>query len=152
MAPYVRDHILQLGMVVETFETAVTWNQYPDFYKRVRKAAQQAIEKYCGVGLVTCRFTHLYPDGPAPYFTILAKGEKGKQLDQWDGIKAAVSQAIIDHGGTITHHHAVGRDHQPFYAQQHSPLFGEILAAAKKRVDPKWVLNPGVLLSEEYRE
>ncbi len=149
LAPYIRDECMKLGLIMETFETAVTWNQFPDFYKNVKKATQEAIHKHCGVGTVTCRFTHVYPDGPAPYFTVIAKGKKGKQLEQWDAIKKAASQAIIDNGGTITHHHAVGKDHRPYYTQQHTPLFGEMLAAAKEAVDPNWVMNPGVLLKEK---
>ena len=148
LAPYLRDEMIKLGLVVETFETAITWGQFSDFYKNVKKAALQAIKKYCGVGTVTCRFTHIYPDGPAPYFTVIAKGEKGKQLEQWDNIKNHVSQALIDNGGTITHHHAVGKDHRPFYTQQRTEMFGNILRAAKKTVDPKWIMNPGVLLKE----
>ena len=148
LAPYLRDEMMQLGMILETFETAITWNQFPDFYENVTQAAQAAIQQYCGTGYVTCRFTHIYPDGPAPYFTIIAKGAAGKQLEQWDNIKREVSQAIIDHGGTITHHHAVGKDHRPFYTQQHTPLFGSMLKAAKETVDPKWIMNPGVLLPE----
>lgn len=148
LAPYLRDEMMKVGMVVETFETAITWDQFPHFYKEVKKAAQRAIDTHCGVGTVTCRFTHVYPDGPAPYFTIIAKGTAGKQLEQWDHIKKEVSQAVIDHGGTITHHHAVGKDHRPFYTQQHTPLFGEMLKAAKKSVDPAWIMNPGVLLEE----
>jgi len=148
LIPYLRNELIRLGIIGETFETAITWNQFPDFYKNVKKAAQKAIQTYCGVGTVTCRFTHIYPDGPAPYFSIIAKGEKGKQLEQWDNIKREVSQAIIDNGGTITHHHAVGKDHRPFYTQQHTPLFGSMLKAAKQTVDPKWIMNPGVLLPE----
>ncbi len=149
MLPYLRDEMMKLGLIVETFETAITWNQFPDFYENIKNAAQQAIDKYCGVGVVTCRFTHIYPDGPAPYFSIIAQGKQGKQLEQWDNIKNEVSQAIIDNGGTITHHHAVGKDHRPFYTQQRTPLFGEILKAAKNTVDPKWIMNPGVLLAEK---
>ena len=147
-APYLRDELIKLGMVIETFETAITWDQYPQFYREVKRAAQHAIQKFCGLGMVTCRFTHIYPDGPAPYFTIFAKGEKGKQLEQWDGIKKIVSEAIIANGGTITHHHAVGKDHRPYYTLQHSPAFGKILGAAKRAIDPNWILNPGVLLEE----
>lgn len=148
LIPYLRDELIRLGIVVETFETAITWDQFPSFYKNVKQAAQDAVKKYCGKGTVTCRFTHIYPDGPAPYFSIVAKGEKGKQLEQWDYIKEEVSQAVIDHGGTITHHHAVGKDHRPFYSQQHTSIFGTMLKAAKESVDPKWIMNPGVLLPE----
>lgn len=149
IAPYLRDELVKLGLVVETFETAITWDQYPAFYKNVKRATQEAINKYCGVGTITCRFTHVYPDGPAPYFTVIAKGRPGKQLEQWDAIKMAASQAIIDNGGTITHHHAVGKDHRPYYTQQRSRLFGEMLTAAKKTIDPRWIMNPGVLLKED---
>lgn len=149
LAPYLRDQLVKLGLVVETFETAVTWDQYPNFYKNVKQATQEAIQQHCGVGTITCRFTHIYPDGPAPYFTVIAKGTAGRQLEQWDAIKRVASQAIIDNGGTITHHHAVGKDHQPFYAQQHTPLFGEMLSAAKQSVDPNWIMNPGVLLPDK---
>lgn len=147
-AAYLRDEMMKLGAILETFETAVTWDQYPTFYKNVKKAAQDAIDTHCGAGMVTCRFTHIYPDGPAPYFTIITKGQKGQQLEQWDNIKKAVSQAIINNGGTITHHHAVGKDHRPFYTQQHTPIFGAILKSAKQTVDPKWIMNPGVLIKE----
>lgn len=150
LAPYLRDECVKLGMVVETFETAITWDQYPSFYKNVKQATQEAINQYCGLGTITCRFTHIYPDGPAPYFTVIAKGKEGQQLQQWDAIKKAASQAIIDNGGTITHHHAVGKDHRPYYTQQHTPLFGEMLSAAKRTVDPNWMMNPGVLLDEDF--
>ena len=67
---------------------------------------------------ISCRFTHVYPDGPAPYFTVLAPARRGDEVEQWDEIKAAASEAVIDAGGTITHHHAVGRDHRPWYDRQ----------------------------------
>jgi len=146
-APYLRDELIRLGLVVETFETAIPWDKFADFHKRLKAKALEAIKTHCGQGTITCRFTHIYPDGPAPYYTVIAKGTQGRQLEQWDAIKAAVSQVLIDEGATITHHHAVGKDHQPFYAQQHSPLFGKMLRSVKATVDPKGILNPEVLLS-----
>jgi alkyldihydroxyacetonephosphate synthase len=95
---------------------------------------------------VSCRLTHVYPDGAAPYFTVLAPAIRGGEVEQWDEIKAAVSEALIDAGGTITHHHAVGRDHRPWYDRQRPGPFAEALRAAKRAVDPAGVLNPGVLL------
>ena len=147
-APYLRDELMKLGLILETFETAVSWDQFEAFHQGVMEATQAAVNEQCGAGIVTCRFTHLYPDGPAPYYTVIANGKKGKQLEQWDKIKAVAGQAIIDYGGTITHHHAVGKDHVPFYAQQRSEPFGAILASIKKTLDPKGILNPGVLLKE----
>ena len=114
-APYQRDALARLGAVVETFETAITWDRFEDFHAAVTEAAQRAADEVCGAGLVTCRFTHVYPDGPAPYYSVYAPGRWGSQVAQWDDIKAAVSEAIIEAGGTITHHHAVGRDHARWY-------------------------------------
>jgi alkyldihydroxyacetonephosphate synthase len=107
---------------------------------------EKALVEVCGGGTVTCRFTHLYPDGPAPYFTIVAPGRRGSELAQWDEIKAAASDAVIASGGTITHHHAVGRDHRPWYDRQRPAPFAEALRAAKRALDPAGVLNPGVLV------
>jgi FAD/FMN-containing dehydrogenase len=100
----------------------------------------------CGEGSVTCRFTHVYPDGPAPYFTIVAPVRRGAELDQWAAIKQVASDVVIDGGGTITHHHAVGRDHRPWYDRQRQQPFAEALRAAKAAVDPTGALNPGVLI------
>lgn len=145
-APYMRDVLILMGAVVETFETAVTWDRFGEFYRAVNEAGMAAIRKVCGEGRMTCRFTHVYPDGPAPYFTVMAPGRKGSQLTQWDDIKSAVSEAIISHGGTITHHHAVGRDHRPWYDRQRPDVFARALRAAKAELDPAGILNPGVLV------
>jgi alkyldihydroxyacetonephosphate synthase len=95
---------------------------------------------------VTCRFTHVYPDGPAPYFTFHALGDPGRLGAQWHAIKSAALDAVIDSGGTVTHHHAVGRDHRPWYDRQRPPLFAAALRAAKQALDPQGLLNPGVLI------
>ena len=95
---------------------------------------------------MTCRFTHVYPDGPAPYYGIYAAGRWGSTVAQWDDIKAAMSEAILDSGGTITHHHAVGRDHRPWYDRQRPNPFATALTAAKRALDPAGILNPGVLI------
>lgn len=146
---YLRDALTMKGLVAETFETAVTWDQFERFHDRVTQAAQAAIDTHCrGRGIITCRFTHIYPDGPAPYYSIIAWCEPGTQLETWDVIKASVSDAIIEAGGTITHHHAVGRDHRPWYERERGELFETTLSGLKSTLDPEWVLNPGVLLAE----
>ena len=100
-------------------------------------AAEDAVQRVCGAGTVTCRFTHVYPDGPAPYYTVLAPSRLGSQLEQWAEIKAAASDALMRHGGTITHHHAVGRDHRPWYDRQRPDGFARALRAAKRALDPR---------------
>jgi alkyldihydroxyacetonephosphate synthase len=137
--PYQRDALAQQSMIVETFETACTW----DRFEAVRAAVTSAVP---GGGVVTCRFTHVYPDGPAPYFGVYAPGRWGSTVAQWDEIKAAVSEAIVSSGATITHHHAVGRDHRPWYDRQRPDLFAAALRGVKAVLDPAGVLNPGVLV------
>ena len=146
-APYLRDTLVAMGVLSETFETAITWDRLQSFIDAVSGAAREAVTTVCGAGTVTCRLTHVYPDGAAPYFTVLAPARRGEELEQWAAIKEAASEAILAAGGTITHHHAVGRDHRPWYDRQRPGPFAQALAAAKASVDPSWCLNPGVLVS-----
>lgn len=150
-APYTRDALARMGLVVETFETACTWDRFGALHAAVTDAASRAVAEVCGAGVVTCRFTHVYPDGPAPYFSIYAQGRWGDQVAQWDAVKVAVSEALAAAGGTITHHHSVGRDHRPWYDRQRPDPFAAALRAGKAALDPAGILNPGVLLDPQPR-
>ncbi len=145
-APYLRDLVARASGVSETFETAIPWDRFADFHAGVMERVGDAIERVCGTGTLACRFTHVYPDGPAPYYTIMAPGRRGSELEQWDELKAAAMEAVVGLGGTITHHHAVGRDHRPGYDRQRPDAFARALRAAKHELDPAGVLNPGVLI------
>jgi alkyldihydroxyacetonephosphate synthase len=145
-APYLRDTFVAMGVLSETFETAITWERFESFHHSVLEATKAAVREICGEGSVTCRFTHVYPDGPAPYYTILAPARRGSELEQWAEIKRAAADAVIAAGGTITHHHAVGRDHRPWYDRQRPDPFADALRGAKAAVDPAGLLNPGVLI------
>jgi alkyldihydroxyacetonephosphate synthase len=142
-APYLRDTLLAAGVLAETFETAITWDRFTGFVSEVRERTKAALG---GEGRVTCRITHAYPDGAAPYFTVLAPARRGAEVEQWDDVKEAASEAIAGAGGTITHHHAVGRDHRRWYDRQRPDPFAEALRAAKAAVDPAGILNPGALI------
>jgi alkyldihydroxyacetonephosphate synthase len=144
--PYLRDTFVAMGVISETFETAVTWDRFASLHQTVMERTAAAVHEVCGAGSVTCRFTHVYPDGPAPYFTVLAPGRRGEELEQWAQIKAVAADAVLDAGGTITHHHAVGRDHRPWYDRQRPEPFAAALRAAKAALDPAGALNPGVLI------
>jgi len=144
-APYLRDVLVRAAFVVETFETAVTWDRFEAFHTAVMAATQEAVRRVCGGGRVTCRFTHVYPDGPAPYYSVMAPGRRGSELEQWAEIKTAASEALLAAGGTITHHHAVGRDHRPWYDRQRPEPFARALDAVRRELDPAGILNPGVL-------
>jgi alkyldihydroxyacetonephosphate synthase len=142
-APYLRDTLIAAGILAETFETAITWDRFSEFVATVRARAAAALGPD---GRITVRITHAYPDGAAPYFTVLAPARRGSELEQWEEVKAAASEAIEAAGGTITHHHAVGRDHRPWYDRQRPDRFADALRAAKAAVDPQGILNPGVLV------
>jgi alkyldihydroxyacetonephosphate synthase len=153
VAPYLRDTFVACGVLSETFETAITWDRLAEFHGTVMETTRRLVAEVSGAPregrgapVVTCRFTHAYPDGVAPYFTVLAPAIRGGEVEQWDEIKAAVSEALIAGGGTITHHHAVGRDHRPWYDRQRPAPFAAALRAAKAELDPAAILNPGVLL------
>jgi len=145
--PYLREHAIARGVMRDTVETAITWDRFFALEAKVKAATLRAIREATGrEGTCTVRFTHLYPDGPAPYFTWHAYGEKAKLPEQFWAIKAAASQAMVDAGGTITHHHALGRDHRTWYDQQRPPLFAEAYKGAKAKLDPHAVMNPGVIV------
>ena len=154
--PYWRDPAVGQGVIMDTFETAITWERFADFYSNVKADMASAIKQATGqTGQLTCRMTHVYPDGPAPYFTLAtraADGQVASALSAWREIKQAANEAVIKHGGTITHHHAVGRDHRSGYEKEVDPLFRRLLQAAKQSVDPQGILNPGVLIDPLNRQ
>ncbi|HEX4482777.1 MAG TPA: FAD-binding oxidoreductase [Solirubrobacteraceae bacterium] len=146
-APYTRDALVAIGVLAETFETAITWDRFDSMHERVTASAEQALREICGDGGgIATRFTHVYPDGPAVYFTVIAPARRGEEVEQWAQIKRAVSDELIAAGATITHHHAVGRDHRPWYDEQRPDVFAAAFAGAKAAVDPQGVMNPGVLI------
>ncbi|HSS05157.1 MAG TPA: FAD-binding oxidoreductase [Solirubrobacterales bacterium] len=153
LAPYLRDTFVACGVLSETFETAITWDRFEDFHTTAMDAVRAKVAEVCdapaegpGAPRISCRFTHVYPDGPAPYFTVMAPAARGGEVEQWDEIKAAAAEAVIEGGGTITHHHAVGRDHRPWYDRQRPAPFAAALRASKQELDPSGILNPGVLI------
>lgn len=144
--PYLREYAIARGVMRETMETAITWERFPALREHVKAETHRAIREVTGrQGSVTCRFTHLYPDGPAPYFTWFAYGDTRRIPEQYMAIKRIAEQSMVDAGGTVTHHHALGRDHRPWYDKERPELFCTVLKAAKQTFDPKQILNPGVL-------
>ena len=147
--------------MADTIESALTRARFEAFYNGVRERVGAAIREATGAeGVLSCRFTHVYPDGPAPYFTFFARGTacgdspagQANMLARWRDIKRAANAAVTDLGGTITHHHAVGRDHRPAgYDQQSPPLFRAAFAAARRTLDPQGLMNPGVLIDTPHR-
>lgn len=143
--PYLRDSLLDAGVLVETLETATFWSGLPELYRRVRAALEEALAAQGTPPLVLCHVSHVYETGASLYFTVAAR-QAADPVAQWHAAKAAASEAILAAGGTITHHHGVGRDHLPWFAREVGPVGVEVLRAVKARIDPAGVLNPGVLV------
>jgi len=145
--PYWRDETTRLGAIFDTFESAITWDRFEAFYNGVRDDVQSAIACMTDhASLLSCRFTHVYPDGPAPYFTFTARGSSSgdiaSALARWREIKLACNDAVVRHGGTSTHDHAVGRDHRSAYDVELPALMRGAFAGATAGFDPRGVMNP----------
>jgi alkyldihydroxyacetonephosphate synthase len=144
---YYREAKTARGIGRDTCETSIPWSRFAELHETVKDRIHAAIREATGRdGTVTCRFTHVYADGPAPYFTFHFLADKKRMVEQGTAIKSAAYDAMLECGGTITHHHAVGRLHMPWYERQRPELFGRVLEAAKRTVDPKRLMNPGVLV------
>jgi alkyldihydroxyacetonephosphate synthase len=145
--PYLRDDLLDHGILVETLETATSWGQLPQLHAAVRDALIDALRKDGRAPLVGCHLSHVYPTGASLYFTVLTGAEPGAEIAQWDAAKRAATDAILATGGTLTHHHAVGSVHAPWLAQEIGEVGVEVLRAVKARLVPAGILNPGKLLA-----
>jgi alkyldihydroxyacetonephosphate synthase len=141
--PYLRDELMNLGVLVETLETAHTWSRIDELYRAVGDALRGALGER---SIVMCHVSHAYPDGASLYFTFLARARPGEELDQWRAAKSAACEAIVATEGTITHHHAVGHDHAPYMRAEVGAVGLEALRAVKERLDPAGIMNPGKLL------
>jgi alkyldihydroxyacetonephosphate synthase len=146
-APYLRDDLLTHGVMVETLETATQWSKLAGLHRGVSAAIDRALRAAGTPGLVMCHVSHVYETGASLYFTFLARQREGAEIEQWQAVKRAASDAIIAGGGTITHHHAVGRDHAPWMSAEIGELGLESLRAVKARLDPSGIMNPGKLLA-----
>ena len=144
--PYLRDELLGMGVMVETLETATTWARLQELYAGVGDALRAALAARGTDALVMCHVSHLYPSGASLYFSFFARQERGSELEQWHAAKSAACDAIVKHGGTITHHHAIGRDHAPWMPQEVGEVGVEALRAVKRQLDPAGIMNPGKLL------
>ena len=132
-------------MLVETLETATNWANLESLHAAVGEALRKTLGERGTPALVMCHVSHLYPSGASLYFTFLARQEDDA-LEQWRAAKTAASEAILAGGGTITHHHAIGRDHRQWMRAEIGDLGIELIRAAKERLDPTGIMNPGKLL------
>ncbi len=146
LGPYQRDELLSRGAFAETLETATSWSNLGTLHDAVAGALREALGARGTPALVACHVSHLYPSGASLYFTFIARAQPGEELDQWAAAKRTAMEAIVATGGTITHHHAVGRDHAEWLRREIGDLGVDALRAVKERLDPSGIMNPGKLL------
>ena len=144
--PYLRDTLMGMGAMVETLETSHTWNRLGELHDAVGAAIRGALEGEGTPGLVFCHLSHAYADGASLYFTFISRARRGAEIEQWAAVKRAACEAIVAHGGTITHHHAIGRDHAPYMEAEVGRTGLDVLRAVKEQLDPAGIMNPGKLL------
>jgi alkyldihydroxyacetonephosphate synthase len=144
--PYLRDTLMGMGAMVETLETSHTWSRFGELHAAVGEAIRGALQGQGTPGLVFCHLSHAYADGASLYFTFISRARRGVELEQWAAVKRAACEAIVTHGGTITHHHAVGSDHAPYMEAEVGRSGLEVLRAVKEQLDPAGIMNPGKLL------
>jgi alkyldihydroxyacetonephosphate synthase len=144
---YFREQLINLGVLVDTIETATTWDNMLHLYGEVRNALRSALEEGGGKSMVACHVSHSYREGASLYYTFFAPmAEEGREEEQWDRVKRAASDAILEYGGTISHHHGVGYEHAPWMRQELGDVSLEALRAVKGVMDPAYILNPGKLI------
>jgi alkyldihydroxyacetonephosphate synthase len=146
--PYLRDTLMEKGAMVETLETSQTWSRFGELHEAVGAAIRDSLAGQGTPGLVFCHLSHAYADGASLYFTFISRARRGAELEQWAAVKRAASEAIVAHGGTITHHHAVGRDHTPYMEAEVGETGLDVLRAVKEQLDPAGIMNPGKLLPD----
>ena len=144
--PYLRDTLMGMGAMVETLETSHTWSRLEELHGAVSSAIRVALAEQGTPGLVFCHLSHAYADGASLYFTFISRSRRGAELEQWRAVKQAASAAIVAHGATITHHHAIGRDHRPYMEDEIGARGIDVLRAVKEQLDPAGIMNPGKVL------
>ncbi len=143
--PYLRETLLDRGVVVETLETAQQWSAHPALYRGVKGAIESEMAAQGMNGVVMCHLSHAYRDGASLYFTIISSPGTAGGTASWPPIKKAACEAIQSHGGTLSHHHATRRDHTPYLEGEIGELGIDALAGLKERFDPAGIMNPGKL-------
>jgi alkyldihydroxyacetonephosphate synthase len=146
--PYLRDTLMGMGAMVETLETSHTWTRLGELHAAVGAAIRGALEGQGTPGLAFCHLSHAYADGASLYFTFISRARRGEEIEQWGAVKRAACEAIVAAGATITHHHAIGRDHAPYMKAEVGETGLEVLRAVKAQLDPTGIMNPGKLLPD----
>jgi alkyldihydroxyacetonephosphate synthase len=144
--PYLRDFLLDHGVAIDTMETAFEWSRLEEGHTRVLEAMRAATHRHAGGGLALGHLSHSYPDGACVYFIVIYPVRSSDAWSQWREIKRAITDAIVDAGGTVSHHHGIGTDHAPWLAREKGDLGIAAIQALRSTLDPEGMMNPGKLV------
>jgi len=145
--PYLRETLMDRGVLVETLETAQQWSGHAELYHGVKAGLESAMAAQGMNGVIMCHLSHAYRDGASLYFTVISSPGAQGGAASWPAVKQAACRAIQENGGTLSHHHATGRDHAPYVAAEIGDLGVEALLGIKERFDPAGIMNPGKLIT-----
>lgn len=148
LTPYLRDQLLDRGILLDTVETATTWENLPSLYQQLTTCIRQTVAESGVQSLVLTHLSHVYRDGASLYITLLAKAMRDREVEQWQTIKTAATTCLMAHGGTLSHHHGVGHDHAAWLAQETGETGLAALAAVKQTLDPQGMMNPGKVFND----
>ncbi|HEY9856731.1 MAG TPA: FAD-binding oxidoreductase [Stenomitos sp.] len=146
--PYLRDTLLDRGVMVDTLETATEWANLPALYQAVDRALREAIAGSGVAPFVMCHVSHAYHDGASLYFTFAGRQLPGRELEQWADAKRVATDCLVRNGGALSHHHAIGLDHAPWMREYVGSIGIDALAALKDAFDPTGYMNPGKLFGD----
>ncbi|MCB0513378.1 MAG: FAD-binding oxidoreductase, partial [Bacteroidetes bacterium] len=145
--PYMRDTFVEHGIYIDTMETLVHWKDVQQVHQALTKNLKKSKAFNKEQGLFMAHISHVYPNAACMYFTLVTPMHRGQEIEQWHEIKELVSQTIVLNGGTISHHHSIGADHQKWYLRNADPVGLQVLKSIKKILDPNGILNPGKLFT-----
>jgi alkyldihydroxyacetonephosphate synthase len=149
--PYLRDVLMDQGVLVDTLETATTWENLEHLHDKLAEAIVGATESTGSRALVMTHVSHCYRDGASLYVTFLARMSIGEEIEQWEKIKRAAMECIMANGGTLSHHHGVGYEHAEWMQNEVGALGLDTLRAVKSILDPTNIMNPGKIYEKEAR-
>jgi len=143
VTPYVRDSLIEHRVLVDTVETAALWSNVERVHAAVRRAFHAAVAAVGVPGWIGCHVSHIYSEGASLYFTFMARQRRGEELTQYDAVKRAVTRAILDGGGQLSHHHGIGSEHAPYFREAIGDENWRLLRELKRTLDPRGIMNPG---------
>lgn len=144
--PYLRDNLMDRGIGVDTLETSTVWSNMHNLQKVTKEAINNTLSEQGLRGMVMCHVSHSYHEGASLYFTFVFPIKQGEELEQWRQLKKAASDAILENGGTISHHHGVGMDHVPWLNEEKGVMGMNVIKNVKKLMDPQGIMNPGKIV------